>query len=171
MNKPASLRAQLLASIPELHDNPSRLALTVTQGRLHCTGATSLSWEYAYQLRLTLTDFAGDVDLVLLALLLWVRENQSDLLVNLDQAAQGIGFELATNGLTLLLPLTERVVTQRQADGSYQLSRPADPRYSPYLDAGTWQLATADGALSEWQSSAAGDAVALAMPHPKRSQG
>ncbi|MDR6357428.1 hypothetical protein Q3H58_004099 [Pseudomonas psychrotolerans] len=89
MNKPASLRAQLLASIPELHDNPNRLVLTVTQGRLHCTGATSLSWEYAYQLRLTLSDFAGDVDLVLLALLLWVRENQSDLLVSLDQGRPG----------------------------------------------------------------------------------
>lgn len=171
MNKPASLRAQLLASIPELHDNPDRLALTVTQGRLHCTGATSLSWEYAYQLRLSLTNFAGDVDLVLMALLLWVRDNQSDLLVNLDQAAQGIAFEMTTSGLTLLLPLTERVVTERQADGSYQLSRPAEPHYSPYLDAGTWQLSTADGDLSQWQSSAAGDAVALAMPHPKRSQG
>jgi len=171
MNKPASLRAHLLANVQELRDNPNRLGLVVTQGRLHCTAATSLSWEYAYQLRLTLTDFAGDVDLVLLALLLWVRANQSELLVNLDQAAQGIGFEMTTTGLALTLPLSERVLAERQADGSYQLRRPAEPQYTPFEAPRTWQLSTADGPLGDWQSSSAGDALALAMPHPRRSQG
>ena len=82
MNKPESLRTHLLAAVPELRHSPDRLLVFIDKGKLLCTAAASLSWEYGYELQIILTDFAGHPDAVMLPLLAWVRTNQSELLVN-----------------------------------------------------------------------------------------
>ena len=45
MNKPDSLRAHLLAAIPELKHNPDRLLIFIDNGKIRCTGAAGLSFE------------------------------------------------------------------------------------------------------------------------------
>jgi hypothetical protein len=176
MNKPESLRAHLLAAVPELRHSPDRLLVFIDKGKLRCTAAASLSWEYGYELQIILTDFAGHPDAVMLPLLAWVRTNQSELLVNLDKSAQGIGFEadILDNSkvdLAITLPLTERVVVKHQPDGTYQLSHAPEPQYTEYQEPATWQVFAGGELLAEWQSGSAGDALALETPHPGRSRG
>lgn len=134
MNKPDSLRAHLLAHVPALENDPERLLIFIDNGTVHCTAARGLSFEYAYQLQMIFTDFAGHPDTVMVPLLEWLRMNQSELLTNLDKAAEGIKFEVevldsSKVDMSLTLALTERVIVKRQTDGSHQVTHPAEPVY------------------------------------------
>lgn len=176
MNKSESLRTHLLAAVPELRHSPDRLLVFIDKGKLRCTAAASLSWEYSYELQVILTDFAGHPDSVMLPLLAWVRTNQSELLANLDKSAQGIGFEAdiidrSKVDMAITLPLTERVVVKRQADGTYQVSHAPEPQYTEYQEPATWQVFAGGELLAEWQSGSAGDALALETPQPGPNRG
>jgi len=137
MNKPASLRAHLLECVPDLKQNPDRLLIFIDNGKIRCTAAASLSFEYGYQLQIILTDFAGHPDSVMLPLLGWVRVHQSELLTNLEKSAEGIRFEAdvidrSKVDMSITLPLTERVIVKKRDDGSFDLNRPPEPQYSDY---------------------------------------
>ncbi|RRV04442.1 phage tail protein [Pseudomonas sp. v388] len=140
MNKPDSLRAYLLEQVPDLKHDPDRLLIFIDNGKVRCTAAASLSFEYGYQLQIILTDFAGHPDTIMLPLLRWVRVHQSELLVNLDKSAEGITFEVdiidhSKVDMSITLPLTERVVVKQLADDSFQISRPPEPQYNAYDEA------------------------------------
>lgn len=176
MNKPESLRAHLLAAVPELRHSPDRLLVFIEKGKLRCTAATSLSWEYGYELQVILTDFAGHPDAVMLPLLAWVRTNQPELLANLDTSARGIVFEAdlidrSKVDMAITLPLTERVIVKRQPDGTYQLVHAPEPALTEYQEPSTWQVFAGGELLAEWQSGSAGDALALETPQPGRGRG
>ena len=79
MNKPDSLRAHLLATIAELKHDPDRLLIIIDNGKVRCTAAASLSFEYSFDLQIILTDYAGHPDSVMLPLLGWISVNQSEL--------------------------------------------------------------------------------------------
>ena len=64
MKKPESLRQHLLASVPSLARDPDRLLVFIDEGRMRCTAAPGLSFEYEYRLNLILTDYAGHADAV-----------------------------------------------------------------------------------------------------------
>ncbi|WP_028696124.1 phage tail protein [Pseudomonas cremoricolorata] len=175
MNKPDSLRAHLLAAVPGLEHNPDRLLLFIDKGRVRCTAASSLSFEYSYELQLILTDFAGHPDSVMLPILGWLRTHQSELLVNLDKSNDGVQFEadILDRGkvdLSLTLPLTERVLVKRQADDSFDVSHPEDPGYAPYSDCGRIELHAGGELLAAWQPPPAPDGMALVTPTPKRDR-
>lgn len=173
MNKPNSLRDHLLAAVPDLRNNPDRLLMFIDNGKVRCTAATSLSFEYEFNLQIILTDFSGHQDSVMLPILGWLRVNQAELLVNLDKSANALKFEvdlldLSKVDLSITLPLTERVVVKRSDDGTFAVSHPADRQYEPYENHGPIQM-YADGELiSEWQPPAAPDGMALSSTHPKR---
>jgi hypothetical protein len=84
MIKPASLRAAIVAAVPDLAANPDKLQVFVDAGNLVATNTKTLSFEYRYTINLILLDFAGDEDTIMMALLIWVRRHQSDLLDNAD---------------------------------------------------------------------------------------
>jgi len=174
MNKPDSLRAHLLASVPELKHNPDRLLIFIDKGKVRCTAAASLSFEYAYDLQIILTDFAGNPDSVMLPLLGWLRVNQSELLANLDKSAEGIKFEAdvidhSKVDMSVTLPLTERVLVKKQADGTYHAKHSAEPQYTPYEEiTGPIQVFSGGELIAEWSAPQAPDAMALASPHPQR---
>lgn len=140
MNKPESLRAHLLATIPELKHNPDRLLIFIDYGKIRCTSAASLSFEYGFDLQIILTDFAGHPDSVMLPLLGWLSVNQSELLENLNKSADGIRFEadILDNSkvdLSLKLPLTERVVVSKDDQGNTTIRHPGEPqRAADFLD-------------------------------------
>ena len=93
MYKPESLRAHLLAAVPGLRQNPERLLIFIEEGTMRCTAAAGLSFEWGYTLNLTFTDYAGEPDVIAVALFAWLRVHQLELLQNLDQAKQAVRFE------------------------------------------------------------------------------
>ncbi|MDG9854118.1 phage tail protein [Pseudomonas aeruginosa] len=173
MYKPDSLRTTLLSSVPQLKHDHERLLMFIDQGSVRCTAAASLSFEYAYSLQIILTDFPGDPDAVMLPLLGWLREHQSELLANLDKVANGIQFEVdildkSKVDLAITLPLTERVVVKRLDDGTYSVAHAPEPQYQAYENYGPMQFIANGELLAEWTPPTAPDAMALASPHPRR---
>ncbi|KQW11969.1 MULTISPECIES: phage tail protein [Pseudomonas] len=154
MNKPESLRTHLLATIGELKHNPDRLLIFIDNGKIRCTAAASLSFEYSFDLQVILTDFAGHPDSVMLPVLGWLKVNQADLLENLNKSAEGIQFEAdvldnSKVDLSLTLSLSERVIVGRDADGTTTIRHPGEPQpTAAFLDP-AW-IPSAQSPSSEW---------------------
>jgi hypothetical protein len=154
MNKPESLRTHLLATVAELKHNADRLLIFIDNGKIRCTAASSLSFEYSFDLQVILTDFAGHPDSIMLPLLGWLSVHQAELLENLNKTADGIQFEadILDNSkvdLSLTLPLTERVIVGKDADGNTTLRHAGEPqRVAVFLDP-DW-IPGAQGTGSEW---------------------
>lgn len=132
MIKPDSLRAAIAAAVPDLAANPDKFLVFADAGALAAVGTGSLSFEYRYTLNLILTDFAGDADLVMIALLRWVHRNQSDLLNNPTTRSSSITFEVdhlnnATCDLSIKLPLSESVRVTTGADGKLVINHKQEP--------------------------------------------
>lgn len=172
MNKPESLRTHLLAAIAELKHNPERLIIFIDNGKVRCTAAVSLSFEYVYDLQVILTDYAGHPDAVMLPLLGWLRVNQSELLENLTKSAEGIKFEvdvLANDkvDMAITLPLTERVVVRKQDNGTYDLSHPAEPQSTEQIAVeGNIDIYAGGVLLASFPPAPRADVLILETPHP-----
>lgn len=162
MNKPESLRSHLLNAVPALKHSDERLLVFMDNGKVRCTAAASLSFEYAYDLQIMLTEFAGHPDSVMLPLLAWVRIHQPELLANLDKAKAGIEFEadiLNHNlvDLSIRLPLTERVIVRQRDDGSYDVIHAGEPQQSAVSEPDSAVQLLAQGeVIAGWQLIAAG---------------
>lgn len=154
MNKHESLRAHLLATVAEFKHNPDRLLIFIDNGKVSCTAAASLSFEYSFDLQIILTDFAGHPDSVILPILGWLSVNQSELLENLDKVKTGIQFEAdiidtSKVDFSLTLPLTERVIVGKDDQGNTTVKHAGEPqRVADYLDP-NWVPGALDNA-SEW---------------------
>ncbi|WP_210451380.1 phage tail protein [Pantoea ananatis] len=117
MNKPQSLREALNSAVAYLQENPDRLHLFVDRGSLVATSAASVSWEYRYTLNVIITDFTGDQNLLMAAVMYWLRTNQPDALQNLTERDQLCTFEVDVLGngacdISINLKLTERVIAE-----------------------------------------------------------
>lgn len=116
--------------MPELHDDPDKLLVFVDAGRVIATNAPSLSFEYRYTLNTIITDFAGDA--VFVALIAWVKRNQSDLFANADERVNTISFEVdhltqTTCDLSIKLNLSESVVVGTDAAGAQTIEHVDEP--------------------------------------------
>ncbi|MBF3746566.1 phage tail protein, partial [Burkholderia pseudomallei] len=49
MNKPSSLRAALVAALPQLNASPDQLLVFVNEGRIEATGTRTASFDYEYE--------------------------------------------------------------------------------------------------------------------------
>ncbi|WP_338724677.1 phage tail protein [Pseudomonas tolaasii] len=154
MNKPENLRAHLLATVSDFKHDPDRLLIFIDNGKVRCTSAASLSFEYSFDLQIILTDFASHPDSVILPILGWLSVNQPELLDNLDKVMKGIQFEADILDkdkvdLSLTLPLTERVIVGKDDQGSVTVTHAGEPqRVAGYLDP-NW-VPGAQGNTSEW---------------------
>jgi hypothetical protein len=132
MNKANSLRRALTAAVPSLATDPDKLLVFIDAGNIIATGAQSTSFDYAYTLNVMLLDFAGDADIVFVALLQWVRLNQSDLLTNDELRRVGIAFEAdqltqTTVDLSIKLRLTESVLVVTDDAGAQKITHVDEP--------------------------------------------
>jgi len=133
MQKLASLRAAIVAALPELAVDPDRLLCTATKGKIASRGTTSLGYEYRYTASLWLLDFSAESAVLMSAILLWARDNQRDLLEG-DRALQAIAFEAEvlddkTIDLNVQLELTDAVALAPRAGGGHALTfLPEPPR-------------------------------------------
>ncbi|MEZ2651896.1 phage tail protein, partial [Bacillus wiedmannii] len=80
MLKPQQLRAELASCLQWLQRNPENLQVRVQGGSIAATLATSLSHEYSYTLNLLFLDYTGDLDLIVVPIQAWLRENQPDIM-------------------------------------------------------------------------------------------
>lgn len=161
MKKPDSLRAHILSAVKELQRDPERMLIFTDKGNIRCTGAKGVSFEYVYDLNFILTDYAGELDAVMIPLLDWVRINQSELLMNLEKSKDAFKFEtvILNNGtvdLSLTLPLTERVIVKRQDNGTLDITFPQEPQYEEPLDPQPMKLIDSNTGeiLAQWTSTA-----------------
>lgn len=93
----------------------------IDSGRIASTLASSLSFEYQYQLNLVITDYADDIDLVMVPVLAWLRENQPDIMATEEKRRTGFTFKVDVLSDTLCdisidLQLTERVLVKQDGD-------------------------------------------------------
>lgn len=153
MLKPAQLRKVLTDCVPHLQTNPDSLNMFVDSGRIVSTLAASLSFEDQYQLNLVITDYPGNVDLLIVPVLAWLRENQPDIMATEEKRRTGFTHEVDIISDTLIdisikLQLTERVIV-RQVDGALHVDRVPEP---PLPDNGEApkQLYLAGQLISEW---------------------
>lgn len=159
MNKPESLRAHLLASVPELKKNPDRLMVFIDNGTMRSTAAFGLSFEYSYTLNLIFTDYAGHPDAIAIPLFAWILVNQRELMENVERSKTAVAFEAdvldnSKVDLSIKLPLTERVIVKRQDDGKLVVNHPPEPVVDddPFTMPGL-ELWTADGEfITRWEA-------------------
>src|SRR5476649_1081908 len=131
MLKPAQLRQALTASVPLLQNNPDNLHLFIDNGRVVSTLATSLSFEYQYQLNLVITDYAGDADLIMVPVLAWLRENQPDIMTTEHKRQTGFTFKVdvlsdTLSDISVDLQLTERVIV-KEINGALHIDHAPEP--------------------------------------------
>lgn len=115
MNKPRSLRAALGAGVPYLKANPEALHVYIDKGQVVSTGFPAQGWEYRYTLNLVITDYSGDQNILMAAILNWLMVNQADSLANDELRERIFSFEadILRNDLAdiaIFLELTERVL-------------------------------------------------------------
>lgn len=172
MQKPQKLRNFLVEAIPELAQNPEQLLIFVEGGNLCSTFAQGLSFEYKYNLSLVFTDYAGDLAAISIPLLEWLRINQSEILVNLQQMENAIKFnvEVVDNNkvdLVIEIPLTERVIVKRQ-DDRLDINYPDEPQYTKASTSQPVTLFDKNGtALASWNSVQSDDYYALDVVMPE----
>ncbi|WP_338560681.1 phage tail protein [Erwinia sp. E_sp_B04_7] len=119
MQKPKQLRQALTDSVPLLQRNPDSLNMFIDGGRIASTLASSLSFEYQYQLNLVVTDYGDNLDLLMVPLLAWLRENQPDIMATEEKRRTGFTFKADVLSDTLCdisidLQLTERVIVKQE---------------------------------------------------------
>lgn len=160
MKKPESLRTHMLNAVTELKRDPDRLLIHTENGKIRCLMSNGLSFEYEYELSFILTEYAGELDAVMIPLLNWVRVNQSELLVNLEKNKNAFKFEtvLLDNSkvdLALTIPITERVIVKRQPDGQLNISFPDEPQYEAAAEQTAFKMVDhkTGEVLAEWMSA------------------
>ncbi|MHA6159502.1 phage tail protein [Pseudomonas sichuanensis] len=141
MNKPDSLRAHLLQAVPDLQED--RLLMFIDEGKVRCTAAASLSFEYGYNLQIILTDYASHPDAVMVPLLGWLKIHQSELLENLDKSKEGVKFEAdildrTKVDLSITLPLTERVIVGADDQGNPTIEHAGEPQPAQWPSMDEW---------------------------------
>lgn len=143
MEKPKQIRELLQQSVPQLGQNPERLILTIGEGQIVATGATSLSFEWQYQLEIGVVDFAGHPDMLLIPMLAWLRQHQPELFTNPDRRENAIKLQAEVLAgdlydLLITIKLTERVIVTKTEQGISWQHVPEPPE-DPY-DGITWEL-------------------------------
>lgn len=130
MQKPVSLRAALTAAIPELRNEPDRLAIWVEDGQVRARQTAGHGFAFEYPLSVLLKEVATDIAIIAHAIVRWLRVAQPDLLA--AGAGNSFGFEtdILDNGtadIVFTLQLTEAVAIAANEDGSWAIDYLPEP--------------------------------------------
>lgn len=132
MLKPLQVRDYLTARVPVLKKSPEQLRVFIDNARIVSTLASSLSFEYQYQLNLLITDFTQDADMLIVPILAWLRENQPDMMATTEKQQNGFTFRADMNNdnsfdISINLQLTERVIVRQDGGALIVDHRPEPP--------------------------------------------
>lgn len=158
MLKPQQLRAELTNCLQWLQRNPGNLQVRVERGSVAATLATSLSHEYCYTLNLLFLDYTGDLDLIMVPIQAWLRENQPDIMATEEKRRTGCTFETDFNNdgsydFSVSLQLTERVMVYEQDGGALHVKHLPEPPL-PENVTRPLQLFVHGELVSEWNERA-----------------
>lgn len=131
MLKPDSLRKALSNAVPELRTNPEMLRLFIDSGSIGATLAASLSFEKRYTLNVVVTDYTGDIDLILVPVMAWLREYQPDIMTTGEGQKKGFTFYADLNNdssvdISISLLLTERTIV-KEVDAALHVTTVPEP--------------------------------------------
>lgn len=129
MNKARLLRTALVSALPELANDPSRLALWVEKGSGHARQTETRHFSFEYELNVLVREMTSDIATLALALFDWLRVQQPDLLAH---RATGFEFDadILDNGsadVLIRLRLVDRVTVSPGPDGGTLLNYLAEP--------------------------------------------
>ncbi|MFH7829269.1 phage tail protein [Kluyvera chengduensis] len=121
MYKPKSLRKALTDAVPDLARNPEMMRIFIDNGKLASTLATSLSFENQYTLNVVVTDFTGDIELLLVPIQAWLRIHQADIMTTDEGRKKGFTYFADINSndsadISISLMLTERTLVREEGD-------------------------------------------------------
>ncbi|ORM95070.1 phage tail protein [Pantoea cypripedii] len=155
MLKPKQLREALTTSVPMLQRNPDCLNVFIDNGRIVSTLATSLSFEYQYQLNMVITDYTDNIDLLIVPMLAWLRVNQPDVMATKEKQQTGFTFKAdvisdTASDISIDIQLTERVIVKQEGDELHVNHVGENPL--PENDTRPMQLYLRGELISEWQS-------------------
>ncbi|MFV2029811.1 phage tail protein [Neisseria sp. S1] len=139
MEKPASLRDALAAALPELRNNPDKLAMYVVDGKTIANKHT-LGHKISYRLNINITDYADGLDKLNVAVIAWLQVNQPDILGPGSVPADSYVFEAdilddKTADIAIVLRLTESVLALIDDDGKINITHRREPQLKNDL---TW---------------------------------
>lgn len=121
MYKPKSLRKALTDAVPDLARNPEMMRIFIDNGKLASTLAASLSFENQYTLNVVVTDFTGDIELLLVPIQAWLRIHQADIMTTDEGRKKGFTYFADINSndsadISISLMLTERTLVREDGD-------------------------------------------------------
>lgn len=121
MYKPKSLRKALTDAVPDLARNPEMMRIFIDNGKLASTLAASLSFENQYTLNVVVTDFTGDIELLLVPIQAWLRIHQADIMTTDEGRKKGFTYFADINSnysadISISLMLTERTLVREEGD-------------------------------------------------------
>ncbi|WP_155021848.1 MULTISPECIES: phage tail protein [Kluyvera] len=121
MYKPKSLRKALTDAVPDLARNPEMMRIFIDNGKLASTLAASLSFENQYTLNVVVTDFTGDIELLLVPIQAWLRIHQADIMTTDEGRKKGFTYFADINSndsadISISLMLTERTIVREDGD-------------------------------------------------------
>ncbi|MCS2150272.1 phage tail protein [Scandinavium manionii] len=153
MFKPKSLRNALTDAVPVLKANPDMMRIFIDNGKLASTLATSLSFENQYTLNVVVTDFPGDIDLILVPIQAWLRVQQADIMTTDEGRKRGFIYEADINSddsidLSISLLLTERTIV-KEVGAELHIEHAAEPQ-PPEPVARPMKLYVHGELVSEW---------------------
>ena len=127
------------------------------EGNVVANATASLSFEYRFRLNLIVTDYAGDADAIMVALIVWQKVHQLDLLANEERHTHGISFEVNFNNhemvdISIKLDLTERVAVKCGEQGRLDIQHLAEIQSTPAYDDKFYTLYAGETLLAEWQT-------------------
>lgn len=121
MYKPKSLRKALTDAVPDLARNPEMMHIFIDNGKLASTLAASLSFENQYTLNVVVTDFTGDIELLLVPIQAWLRIHQADIMTTDEGRKKGFTYFADINDndsadISISLMLTERTIVREDGN-------------------------------------------------------
>jgi len=147
VKKPEGLKRLLLAAVPGLAADPTRLAMFIDKGKLTTRANGSLSFEYSYTLNIVVQDYSGEIDALMVPLIAWVAEQQPDLLERDPREPFTFESEILDGDaadVSIDLELTEAVRVVRLPEGGYtatHLDEPSrDDAFPGVCGVNLWQL-------------------------------
>ncbi|WP_277621919.1 phage tail protein [Chimaeribacter arupi] len=119
--------------------------------RIASPPAALLSFKYQYQLNLVITGCAGDIDLIVVPVLAWLRKNQPDIMATKERREsdfvyQADGISDTVCDISIDLQLTERVIVKQLGEALH-----VDHVPEPENAAQPVQLYINRELVSEWQ--------------------
>jgi hypothetical protein len=129
MRKLTSLRAALMAALPELRNEPARLKLWVENGAVRARGTASHGFALQYPLSVLIEEAKTDIAIIALAITRWLRVNQPDLLAPNGDSFQFESdiLDLKTADILFTINLTENVAVAPNPDGSWAVNYLPEP--------------------------------------------